>query len=124
MFGKIGLWDRDSQLSAFQDTNLYYLVMRYRGRVLVFTNSVDATRRLYSLLSKLQLKPLMLHARMQEHKRLKNLDRFAEQPDSILLATDVAARGLDIKAVDCVIHYQVPRSAEVRSHLADIAGHV
>ena len=33
---------------------------------------------------------------------------------SVLLATDVAARGLDIPAVDHVIHYQVPKTTEVR----------
>lgn len=38
---------------------------------------------------------------------------FIETPNSILLATDVAARGLDIKGVENVIHYQVPKTAEV-----------
>lgn len=57
----------------------------------------------------------MLHAKMIEAKRIRNLERFSEQVDSILIATDVAARGLDIQNVDCVIHYQVPRTAEVGS---------
>lgn len=33
--------------------------------------------------------------------------------NSVLIATDVAARGLDIKGIENVIHYQIPRSAEV-----------
>lgn len=36
--------------------------------------------------------------------------------DSVLLATDVAARGLDIPDVDHVVHYQVPRTAETYVH--------
>lgn len=39
--------------------------------------------------------------------------RFRSDPNGLLIATDVAARGLDIPNVDHVIHYQVPRTAEV-----------
>jgi ATP-dependent RNA helicase DDX24/MAK5 len=44
------------------------------------------------------------------------IGRFKSTPNSILLATDVAARGLDIPSVDHVIHYQIPRSADVYVH--------
>jgi hypothetical protein len=44
--------------------------------------------------------------------RLKNLQRFRERDVCILLATDVAARGLDIKGIQHVIHYQMPRDPE------------
>src|SRR5271156_6000560 len=37
-------------------------------------------------------------------------------PNSVLLATDIAARGLDITAVDHVIHFQIPRSADTYIH--------
>lgn len=39
---------------------------------------------------------------------------FLGEDNSVLLATDVAARGLDIRNVEHVIHYQVPKTAEVR----------
>lgn len=42
--------------------------------------------------------------------------RFKTTPNSVLLATDIAARGLDIPAVDHVIHYQIPRSTDVYVH--------
>lgn len=42
--------------------------------------------------------------------------RFKTTANSILLATDIAARGLDVPAVDHVIHYQIPRSADVYVH--------
>ncbi|VDN83184.1 unnamed protein product [Brugia pahangi] len=98
-----------------KDTNLIYLLSRYGGRTLVFTNSVDASRRLHGILKKLEHKPvpLMLHAKMMQKKRLKNLEKFAMEEDSVLLATDVAARGLDIRDVQHVIHYQIPKTAEV-----------
>ena len=42
--------------------------------------------------------------------------RFRSRPHSVLVATDVAARGLDIKGVQHVIHYQLPRTVEVCNH--------
>ena len=41
------------------------------------------------------------------------MDRFRENENGILVATDVAARGLDIPGVRTVVHYQLPHSAEV-----------
>lgn len=57
-----------------------------------------------------------LHADMHQRQRLKNLDRFRDDPKGLLIATDVAARGLDIPNVQHVIHYQVPRTSENYVH--------
>ncbi|CAJ0943009.1 unnamed protein product, partial [Mesorhabditis belari] len=101
-----------------KDITIAYLLHRYRGRTLVFLNSVDAARRLYGILTKLNFtpSPMLLHARMQQRQRLKNLERFAASKNAILLATDVAARGLDIRGIEHVIHYQVPKTAELYIH--------
>ncbi|CAD6188182.1 unnamed protein product [Caenorhabditis auriculariae] len=99
-----------------KDTSLMYLLSRYSGRTLVFVNSVDAARRLHGILSALRRNPLLLHAKMLQRQRLRNLERFTAEPNSVLLATDVAARGLDIKGIDHVIHYQVPKAAETYIH--------
>ncbi|KAK6026701.1 DEAD/DEAH box helicase [Ostertagia ostertagi] len=81
-----------------------------------FTNSVDASRRMYGILRLLKLQPLMIHAKMEQKVRLRNLEKFAGDSRSVLLATDVAARGLDIQGIDNVIHYQVPKTAEMYIH--------
>lgn len=62
-----------------KDANLYFTLISYRARTLVFTNSIDSAQRLHRLLVKLDFKPtpMILHAKMQERKRLKNLERFA-----------------------------------------------
>lgn len=64
-----------------KDTNLYFTLISYQARTLVFTNSIDAAQRLHRLLVTLQFKPtpLILHAKMQERKRLKNLEKFARK---------------------------------------------
>ncbi|XP_071894451.1 ATP-dependent RNA helicase DDX24 [Anas platyrhynchos] len=99
-----------------KDYYLYYFLLQYPGRTMVFANSIDCIKRLSSLLSILNCDPLPLHANMHQKQRLKNLERFAERESCVLLTTDVAARGLDIPNVQHVIHYQVPRTSELYVH--------
>ncbi|KAF4435308.1 ATP-dependent RNA helicase MAK5 [Fusarium austroafricanum] len=100
-----------------KDLYLYTVLLLNPGRrTLVFTNSISAVRRLTPLLSNLNLTALPLHSQMAQKARLRSLERFTAARNSILIATDVAARGLDIKEVDQVLHYHVPRSADTYIH--------
>ncbi|NXT17439.1 DDX24 helicase, partial [Syrrhaptes paradoxus] len=99
-----------------KDYYLYYFLLQYPGRTMVFANSIDCVKRLSALLTILNCDPLPLHANMHQKQRLKNLERFAERDSCVLLTTDVAARGLDIPNVQHVIHYQVPRTSELYVH--------
>ncbi|KAJ8290374.1 hypothetical protein GJAV_G00012030 [Gymnothorax javanicus] len=99
-----------------KDFYLYYFLLQYPGRTMVFANSIDCIKRLHSLLTILECTPLPLHANMHQKQRLKNLERFAGRDSCVLLTTDVAARGLDIPNVQHVIHYQVPRTSETYVH--------
>lgn len=103
-------------LSSDKDVYLYYFLLRYPGRSLVFLSAIDGIRRLLPLLELLNLTAFPLHSQLEQRQRLKNLDRFKLTPKAVLLATDIAARGLDIPVVDHVIHYQIPRSADVFVH--------
>lgn len=99
-----------------KDIYLYYFCCKYVGRTLVFANSIDCVRRLNNLFKLLKRTPLILHAHMEQKQRLKNLEKFNADENSLLIASDVASRGLDIPNVMNVIHYQTPRSAEVYVH--------
>ncbi|KAL6699449.1 P-loop containing nucleoside triphosphate hydrolase protein [Trichoderma pleuroticola] len=100
-----------------KDLYLYtVLVLNPGRRTLVFTNSISAVRRLTPLLQNLGLSALPLHSQMIQKARLRSIERFAAASNSILVATDVAARGLDIKEVDQVLHYHVPRQADTYIH--------
>uniref|UniRef100_A0A1I7WTP3 RNA helicase n=1 Tax=Heterorhabditis bacteriophora TaxID=37862 RepID=A0A1I7WTP3_HETBA len=61
-----------------KDTSVVYLLERYKGRTLIFTNSIDASRRLYGILKLLKSPTvvLMIHAKMDQKRRLKNLENF------------------------------------------------
>merc|ERR1712032_1501802 len=99
-----------------KDFFLYYFVTRHPGRTVVFCNSIDCVRRLTNLLGLLSVTPLPLHAQLHQKQRLKNLDRFTTSSSGLLIATDVAARGLDIPNIQHVVHYQVPRTSEGYVH--------
>lgn len=99
-----------------KDAYVYYFLQRHPGRTLIFCNSIGCVKRLTTLLGLLGCSPLALHASMQQRQRLKNLDRFRDNENGILIATDVAARGLDIPCVEHVLHYQTPRTSEGYIH--------
>lgn len=103
-----------------QDLYLYTLLLYHpKHRTLLFTNSISSVRRLVQFLQNLGLPALPLHSNMEQKARLRSVERFSSpssNPSSILVATDVAARGLDIKGIDFVIHYHVPRTADMYVH--------
>jgi ATP-dependent RNA helicase DDX24/MAK5 len=107
---------------------LYHILSQEPGLVIVFVNAISALRRLLAILKTLRLPVEGLHGNMQQRARLKYLDRFKKGggggggKTSILVATDVAARGIDIKGVDLVVHYQVPMSADTYVHRSGRTG--
>ncbi|KAM0816903.1 putative ATP-dependent RNA helicase [Seiridium cardinale] len=103
-----------------KDLYLYTVLLLYpTARTLIFTNSISAARRITPMLQNLNLTTHPLHSQMPQKARLRSIERFtdaAQGKASILVATDVAARGLDIPNVDLVIHYHVPRAADAYVH--------
>ena len=63
-----------------------------------------------------QIEALAIHGGLEQRERDQVLVRFANNSCSVLVATDVAARGLDIKALQAVINYELPRDPEIYVH--------
>ncbi|KAL2530251.1 DEAD-box ATP-dependent RNA helicase 13 [Forsythia ovata] len=100
-----------------KDAYLYYILSVHgQGRTIVFCTSIAALRHISSILRTLNINVWTLHSEMQQRARLKAIDRFRADEHGILVATDAAARGLDIPGVRTVVHYQLPLSAEVYVH--------
>jgi hypothetical protein len=99
-----------------KDSMAYYFMLRHRGRCLVFVNSIDSARRLDALFRALGLPSRTVHAQLQQRQRLRALEAFQSAPVGVLVATDVAARGLDIPKIQYVLHYDVARSPQVYIH--------
>ncbi|CAH1758167.1 1879_t:CDS:10 [Entrophospora sp. SA101] len=103
-------------LAKDKDLYVYYFITCYPGRTLIFVNSIDSIRRLVPILKLLKIEVIGFHAQMQQRQRLKNLDRFKANDNVVMVASDVASRGLDIHQVDHVIHYHLPRSSDIYVH--------
>ena len=90
------------------------------GRVLVFTNTIAISQKLKGVCSWLGLDPKLLHGNMSQKLRQVNLEEFAAAPNCVLIATEVAARGLHIPDIDLIVHYDVPKTAEVNPRLFQV----
>lgn len=102
-----------------KDLYLYAVLWHYpKSRALIFANSIASVQRLGPLLQNLGIEAHALHSQMSQKARLRAVERFASpsKPNSILVATDVAARGLDIPSVELVLHYHLPRTADMYIH--------
>ena len=107
-----------------RDLYVYYFVTMFPGTTLVFCNSIDSVKKLHAFLNLLKVQAFEIHSSMTQKNRLKNLEKFKEQAErngkmgkaTVLIASDVAARGLDIPLIQHVIHYHLPRSADIYIH--------
>ena len=83
---------------------------------LVFCNHREALERISSLLTKKGLHHDIFHGKLEQDERERALLRFRNGSIRILIATDLAARGLDIPEIKHIIHYQIPQTLEVFVH--------
>jgi len=101
--------DREALLAA--------LVCRtFRDHAMVFIQTKMQCHRLHIVLGLLGVRVGELHGNMSQPQRLDTLKRFKEDQIDVLLATDVAARGLDIRGVKTVINYTMPTTLEHYIH--------
>jgi superfamily II DNA/RNA helicase len=82
-------------------------IARTSTRVLMFTNTKRVADRLVRSLTDEGIQAQAIHGDLRQEQRERALKRFTEGTLPVLVATDVAARGLHIDAVDIVVHYDV-----------------
>ncbi|RWR81846.1 DEAD-box ATP-dependent RNA helicase 53-like protein [Cinnamomum micranthum f. kanehirae] len=91
------------------------------GKCIIFTQTKrDADRLAYSMGRSLSCEAL--HGDISQNQRERTLSGFRDGRFNILVATDVAARGLDVPNVDLVIHYELPNSSEIFVHRSGRTG--
>ena len=96
---------------------LHTLLLYHRPESsVVFCTTKKETQEVADALCQRGFSALALHGDLEQRDRDRILVLFAQQSASILVATDVAARGLDIDALDAVFNYQMARDPEVHVH--------
>ncbi len=98
--------------------NLLYNVISEPGtdKVMVFSNRRDQVRRLADSLHRNGIDCGMLSGEIAQNKRIRTLDDFKSGKTRVLVATDVAGRGLHIDDVTHVVNYTLPEEAEDYVH--------
>lgn len=100
-----------------KEVYLVYLLNELAGQTtIVFTLTCNSAQKLALMLRNLGFSAICLHGQMSQTKRLGALGKFKAGGRNILIATDVASRGLDIAGVDIVINYDVPGSSKDYVH--------
>ncbi|WP_298941409.1 ATP-dependent RNA helicase SrmB [uncultured Psychromonas sp.] len=86
------------------------------NKMIVFVKTRDRLAQLVAQLAELNIRCNYLRGEMDQEKRNLSLRQFKEGTTNILIATDVAARGIDVPDITHVINYDMPRSADVYVH--------
>ncbi|MBE9538153.1 MAG: DEAD/DEAH box helicase, partial [Proteobacteria bacterium] len=85
-------------------------------RALIFSNKRDTARRLTGLLAYHKLRCASLHGEMSTEERRHVITQFNDGKIDIVSASDLAARGLDVKDISLVVNYDIPRSGDDYLH--------
>jgi ATP-dependent RNA helicase DeaD len=109
---RIQLPGRGEKLDAMERI----LIAEGYDRAIVFCNTKNMTDRLAGLLQMRGFSAQCIHGDIQQRVREKTLQSFRDGKLKLLIATDVAARGLDIDDVDAVFNYDVPDEIEYYIH--------
>ncbi|MEW5320486.1 MAG: hypothetical protein WDW38_011555 [Sanguina aurantia] len=110
--------EMNQKISALSDLLATYAS---GGKAIVFVNTKARADEICSTIS--EFSPCeALHGDISQGQREKSLQSFRDGRFSVLVATDVAARGLDIPNVDLVVHYDVPQDDEAFLHRSGRTG--
>lgn len=85
-------------------------------KAIIFTNTRALADRIYGHLVAKDVKAFVLHGEKDQKDRKLAIERFKQGSSKVLVATDVAARGLDIDGLDLVINFDMPRSGDEYVH--------
>ena len=100
-----------------RNNTLLLLLTHYKpASVVIFCKTKRDTQDVADMLNEKGHSAVAIHGDLEQRERNQVLIRFANRSCPILVATDVAARGLDIEDLEMVINYELPRDPEVYVH--------
>ncbi|KAH7889468.1 DEAD-domain-containing protein [Phlebopus sp. FC_14] len=100
-----------------KDAHLIYLANELASNsIIIFTRTVHDAQRLSIILRTLGFPAVPLHGQLSQSQRLGALNKFKTGGRKVLVATDVASRGLDLPSVDVVINFDIPTHSKDYIH--------
>lgn len=100
--------------AKFKDCYTAFILNEFAGNsIIVFTTTCNTCMKLSLMLRNLGFGAIPLHGKLSQPKRIGALNKFKTGDRKILIATDVASRGLDIPSVDLVVNYDIPATSKV-----------
>ncbi len=98
------------------ETTLRLMKSQGYERIMIFCNTKHMCQRLTDDFQRAGLDCQCIHGDIRQSHREKTMQRFRDGKLAILVATDVASRGIDVDDVDCVINYDIPEENEYYVH--------
>ncbi len=95
---------------------LWLLTHEAYDKAILFTNSRDQADWLCSALTSQKQRAAVLHGDIESAKRIRVMTLLRESRINILVATDIASRGLDISGVDLIINFDMPKRGDIYTH--------
>ena len=103
-----------------QKVNLVREILKSKGEslshVLIFASSIKSVREIKKTLTKAGMKASEMHSGLDQNQREETIRDFKSKKITILVATDILSRGIDIKGIETVINYEVPHDEEDYVH--------
>jgi ATP-dependent RNA helicase DDX47/RRP3 len=100
-----------------KDLYLIHVLNEYAGQTgMIFTRTVNEAQRISILLRVLGFSAIPIHGQLSQQARLAALNKFRAKSRNLLVASDVASRGLDIPSVDLVINFDLPHDSKTYIH--------
>ena len=98
------------------ETTLRLLRSQGYERVMIFCNTKHMCQRLCDDFQRAGLDCDCIHGDIRQSQREKTMQRYRDGKLSVLIATDVASRGIDVDDVDCVVNFDIPEENEYYVH--------
>ncbi|KAJ4429221.1 hypothetical protein ANN_26224 [Periplaneta americana] len=124
---QVFMWEENSKMATVDELEQYYVLCpmsvkdsylvetvrtfkekNEKGSIMIFTDTCKNCQLLSMILNEVGFNNVALHAMIRQKERLAALARFKSNVARILIATDVASRGLDIPSVELVINHTIP----------------
>jgi len=98
------------------ETTLHLIRTQGFERIMIFCNTKHMCQRLSDDFQRAGLDCDCIHGDIRQNQREKTMQRYRDGKLAILIATDVASRGIDVDDVDCVINFDIPEENEYYVH--------